>query len=591
MYPGFLFRPKNDVNFMIWIKLDKNVFCMQYDIYLCSTYIAPEKSVVHNMLDFNVFDRMESDILYYNTMGKVFLFGDLNSRIGNKLDYVDNDGPLPECDFLDTDYRIPRVTSDRGTNKYGDLLIDLCKSVNMRIVNGRFGTDKKLGKITCFTHNGESTVDYLITERENFSLLSEIRIYDFNMFSNHASLLFNFKINSICNTQPEEYISFKWKNEHKDDFVSDIARDIEVLCSNLNSSIVSNDDTDVLVDIFTKYLSSRGNIYFEKHIKTHSNNTSKTYRKKNEWFHEDCKNSKSVYIKALQNYNLYRSDENRAILHEKKIIFKKCCRLAKRRYNRKMSDKLVDLKNKKPEEFWKMFKQTKSVNIGCEISVKEFYSHFKNLYSEISIEEDPLCENFMKEFDMNENTCSNSTFENLDTPFTLEEIRLAIKSLNKNKACSFDNIIYEYFIECIDVLDKPLLILFNYILEKQSFPKSWSKGVIIPVHKKGDTSDPNNYRGITLISCFGKLFTTVINSRLKKWAEENNVITDAQFGFKPSYSTIDAIFLLQSLIEKQLRIKGSLYCCFIDLQKCFDSVYRNGMWLKMIEHGINGKLF
>ena len=111
-----------------------------------------------------------------------------------------------------------------------------------------------------------------------------------------------------------------------------------------------------------------------------------------------------------------------------------------------MSDKLVDLKNKKPEEFWKMFKQTKSVNIGCEISVQEFYSHFKNLYSEMSIEEDPLCENFMKEFDMNENTCSNSTFENLDTPFTLEEIRLAIKALNKNKACSFDNIIYEYFI-------------------------------------------------------------------------------------------------------------------------------------------------
>ena len=234
------------------------------------------------MVDFNVFDSLESDILYYNTMVKVFLLGDLNSRIGNKLDYVDNDGPLPECDFLDTDYRIPRVTSDRGTNKYGDLLIDLCKSVNMRIVNGRFGTDKKLGKITCFTHNGESTVDYLITEHENFSLLSEFRIYDFNMFSNHAPLLFNFKINSISNTQPEEYISFKWKNEHKDDFVSDIARDIEVLCSNLNSSIVSNDDTDVLVDIFTKYLSSRGNIYFEKHIKTHSNNTSKTYRKKNE---------------------------------------------------------------------------------------------------------------------------------------------------------------------------------------------------------------------------------------------------------------------------------------------------------------------
>ena len=48
------------------------------------------------------------------------------------------------------------------------------------------------------------------------------------------------------------------------------------------------------------------------------------------------------------------------------------------------------------------------------------------------------------------------------------------------------NIIYEYFKECIDYLDKPLVYLFNYILDNRNFPKSWYKGVIIPVHKKGD---------------------------------------------------------------------------------------------------------
>ena len=50
-------------------------------------------------------------------------------------------------------------------------------------------------------------------------------------------------------------------------------------------------------------------------------------------------------------------------------------------------------------------------------------------------------------------------------------------------------------------------------------------------------------------------------------------------------------FLLNSFIEKQLREKGSLYCCFIDLQKCFDSIYRDGLWVKLIKNGIDGKFF
>ena len=61
------------------------------------------------------------------------------------------------------------------------------------------------------------------------------------------------------------------------------------------------------------------------------------------------------------------------------------------------------------------------------------------------------------------------------------------------------------------MLEAPLEIMFNYILEKQVFPKSWSEGVMIPIYKKGDSFDPNNYRGVTLTSCFAKLFTVCIN--------------------------------------------------------------------------------
>ena len=57
------------------------------------------------------------------------------------------------------------------------------------------------------------------------------------------------------------------------------------------------------------------------------------------------------------------------------------------------------------------------------------------------------------------------------------------------------------------------------------------------------------------MSCFGKLFTIIINERLKKWALQNNIISDAQFGFKAVYSTVDAIFILESLINQYERRK------------------------------------
>ena len=78
---------------------------------------------------------------------------------------------------------------------------------------------------------------------------------------------------------------------------------------------------------------------------------------------------------------------------------------------------------------------------------------------------------------------------------------------------------------------------------------------------------------------------------MKKWALQNDVITDAQFGFKSDYSTIDEIFILESFISKAIREKKKMYCAFVDLKRAFDSEYRMGLWYKMINSGIDGKLF
>ena len=132
--------------------------------------------------------------------------------------------------------------------------------------------------------------------------------------------------------------------------------------------------------------------------------------------------------------------------------------------------------------------------------------------------------------------------------------------------------------------------LFNKISNSGSFPKYWAISLIVPVFKKGVADDPNNYRGITLIKLFSKLFASVLNERLKTWVVENENTSDAQFGLKANHSTIDAAFILKYLIDKQLMVKKKLYRAFVDLKKAIDSVSRLSLWYKMIKSGIDGKL-
>ncbi len=156
----------------------------------------------------------------------------------------------------------------------------------------------------------------------------------------------------------------------------------------------------------------------------------------------------------------------------------------------------------------------------------------------------------------------NSMFEELDVPISEAEVAKGLNSLKRGKAYAGDCVLNEYFISAGDILLSHLTDLFNVILDTGYFLEEWSRGIIIPLFKRGTESDVNNYRGITLISCLAKLFTTVINNRLTKWCEQNDKLSDAQFGFRKGYSTIDASFVLRNIIEHYINKNKRLFLCF-----------------------------
>ena len=136
-------------------------------------------------------------------------------------------------------------------------------------------------------------------------------------------------------------------------------------------------------------------------------------------------------------------------------------------------------------------------------------------------------------------------FDELDAEITSNEVEKVINLLKRSKSHGLDLLLNEYFIELCDFLLPFIVEIFNAVLENGHFPKSWCEAIVIPVYKnKGNIDFTNNYRGISLLSNLAKLFTAVLNQRLLKWACENDIISDAQFGFRQSHGTADAIFCI-----------------------------------------------
>ena len=162
--------------------------------------------------------------------------------------------------------------------------------------------------------------------------------------------------------------------------------------------------------------------------------------------------------------------------------------------------------------------------------------------------------------------------------------------MHRSKSCGPDNILNEFLMGGKDVLCKYLHTIFNVIFQSGHFPQSWSDGIIIPLHKKGSIHEVNNYRDITLLSCLGKLFTKILNSRLTEWAENYYIYIEGQAGFRSGMGTVDNIFVLHSLITHFINNGSKLFCAFVDFSKAFDYVVRDNLWYKLIQLGVRGNM-
>ena len=97
-------------------------------------------------------------------------------------------------------------------------------------------------------------------------------------------------------------------------------------------------------------------------------------------------------------------------------------------------------------------------------------------------------------------------------PFTVQEVTAAIKRLKNKKSAGIDGILNEFLEHCPNGMYNAITQLFNLALDTGNVPTDWCIVLVCPIYKnKGQRNDPDNYRGIILLSCIGKLFTSCLN--------------------------------------------------------------------------------
>jgi len=137
-------------------------------------------------------------------------------------------------------------------------------------------------------------------------------------------------------------------------------------------------------------------------------------------------------------------------------------------------------------------------------------------------------------------------------------------------------------------LAKKLHELICAIWKEEKIPEDWETVIICPIFKKGDKLDCNNYRGITLLVIAYKVFSNILNERLKKTTE--NLLGEYQCGFRKNRSTSDQIFIIRQMIEKHYEHNQDLHMLFVDFKQAFGSIDRYRLYQVMEDMKIPHKV-
>lgn len=582
-FTKFIKQIQLDCENAVAVIIDKALWGTEKDVMMVACYIPPEHSPVYDGLVLKDGIQILEEAISNTLQGKncfLFLFGDLNARTADeqpKTENMMNYSPKDEDDD-DGDAKVHRQSKDKTINSFGRSLLNTCFMFDCTIVNGTCKDDEE-GEFTYVSPHGCSVIDYFILSDELLLQPHLLRVGD-RIDSWHMPV--ELKLQSSGQDKspvPEEMKGedrIVWSEDLVQTFKEEIEKDIfKQKIKDAREELQTN--ADIAVDTFSKALCSAAACM----IRT----VGKKKDKKQAWFDLECLQQKRLVrrlLQAFQRSKLNSLDKRRAYVEERRK-YKNMLQQKKNDYDQA---RLAQLKMsiKDPKAFWQTVRSInrKSI-IYNSITKEQWYDHFFHVFNDVQDQPDTDYPPFDE---------ADEEAEPLFTDaISREEVKASIGNLKAGKSAGPDQIVNEMLKQGSDVVIDFLVDLFNQLFDTGTFPREWSKSVIVPIHKKGDVNKTDNYRGVALTSIVGKVYTHILNKRLTKWTEQNNKIVEEQAGFRAGHSTVDHIFTLFSIVQRFLQKNSKLYVAFVDFRKAFDCVDRTTLWHVLRKAGIHGKLY
>lgn len=543
----------------LWIIIELNTHNRSYIIFF--TYLKPS---LHDACIDLITDMLLETVDTYN-FHDIVVIGDFNSHIGQL-------NQIHENIFTSTHVHEVRKSLHLTTNSRGIKLVSSMENLGLYTLNGRTKLDIP-GNFSFISKIGKSTIDQAWA---NISALENIVSFQLDQTlstSNHSICTIQFNdLLSPLNHSKELNSKLKYNIQFK--FDMNLCPSYQnYLNTSTNLYFHSNNPNDLALNLESTIKNAACNAGMLK-VTTSQRCTSTNHAHK-PWYDRQCLELKRKCNQSHRNLKTHFSDTSlRNFISDKKIYLDQI-KKSKLSYTTQLKIGLSNVKN--PQEFWTTVRL-----------LKPFHTHTNN----IKITD---WEQFYLNF-FTVSTRSNISFLDclhpyFDVEFTLDELQRSIQKSKLKKSPGMDSLTNEFYKNLTPAWQSYLLNLFNTVLNTEKIPDSWCNVYISLLHKKGDTSDPLNYRGIAVVLSICKLFTSILYTRLQEWSEMNFILNECQSGFRKSRGTRDNLFILSSIINLRLRLKSTnIFALFVDLRRAFDSINHNLLWYKLYNLGISSKI-
>ena len=173
-------------------------------------------------------------------------------------------------------------------------------------------------------------------------------------------------------------------------------------------------------------------------------------------------------------------------------------------------------------------------------------------------------------------------------PFASAEVEAEIKVLLNNKAYGLYSCPVSILKLSSHIISQPLAQILNVSVSSGSFPAKLKTAKVVPVFKSGDEYKPGNYRPISLLPIFNRIFEKLVYKRLIKFVNKHNILYSSQYGFRSRHSTQHATLEILNDILSNFDKGQFTFCLFIDLKKAFDTVNYDILLSKLENYGFRG---